>query len=111
MAIGGTISIILTLTIFEYLEKKFKKEKGLHIEMKCTDVSATLINIKGLASCFEAILGDIDVSEEEKVDGKVIYYLVCKLHLEKSRKKIDYSNFASELSSLSGVSKVRIQEF
>lgn len=111
VAAAGTIAILITLTLFEYLESKFKKEKGLHVELKCTDVSATLINIKSLATCFEGTLKDIDVSEEE-ADGKVVYYLVCKIYLmERTRKKIDYSSFASSLSALPGVAKVAIQEF
>lgn len=108
---AGTIAIIITLTLFEYLEGKFKKEKGLHVELKCTDVSATLINIKRLAACFEGTLKDIDVSEEEISEDRIIYYLVCKIYLERTRKKIDYSGFASDLSALPGVAKVVIQEF
>lgn len=110
-AITGTIAIILTLTIFEYLEKKFRKVKykGLLVELDCTDLSATLISLKKIAPNYDISLGDVDISEEIGED-RVIYHLVSKLSFNKSSKKIDKNGFTSEISGLIGVSKVKVMD-
>lgn len=110
VAIAGTLAIILTLTIFEYLENKLKRDKGIHIELKCVDVSATLLGIKRLAASINGILYGIDISEEQ-VGDKIIFYLVCKLRFEKPKKNIDYSRLTADLSTLQGVSMVKVQEY
>lgn len=109
-AIAGTVAIILTLTIFEYLEKKFRKvkHKELQVEMDCTDLSATLISLKKIAPSYDMLLGDVDVSETIGED-KVLYHLVSKLSFCKSSKKIDKDGFTSEITSLKGVSEVRVR--
>lgn len=110
VAIAGTIAILITLTLFEYLEGLFKKEKGIRVELKCTDVTVTLINIKSLASNFEGIIKDLDISEK-RTEAKVFYYVVCNIYLmERTRKMIDYSSFTSNLTKLPGVVEVTIQE-
>lgn len=110
-AITGTIAIILTLTIFEYLEKKFRKVKykGLLVELDCTDLSATLISLKKIAPNYDISLGDVDISEEIG-EERVIYHLVSKLSFQKSSKKIDKNGFTSEISRLMGVSKVKVRD-
>lgn len=110
-AITGTIAIILTLTIFEYLEKKFRKVKykGLLVELDCTDLSATLISLKKIAPNYDISLGDVDISEEIG-EERVIYHLVSKLSFNKSSKKIDKNGFTSEISGLIGVSKVKVMD-
>lgn len=111
-AILGMISIILTLTIFEYLEKRFRKlkYKGIAIELVCTDLSSTLISIKKVAPCFDFILNDVDIAEEIGED-KVVYHLTSKFSFLKSRKKVDKDGFASEIAKLKGVSEIKMQEF
>lgn len=111
-AIAGTIAIILTLTIFEYLETKFRriKHKGLQVELDCMDLSATLINIKKIAPDFDLIFDDVDISEEIG-EEHVKYHLLSTLSFRKSGKKIDKDGFASELSNLKGVTKVKWQCF
>ncbi len=109
-AVAGTIAIILTLTIFEYLEKRFRKVKfkGLVVEMDCTDLSATLISLKKIAPLYDISLGDVDISEEIG-EEKVIYHLVSKMSFNKSSKKIDRDGFTSEITGLKGVSKVKVR--
>jgi putative Mg2+ transporter-C (MgtC) family protein len=111
-AIAGTIAIILTLTIFEYLEKRFMKVKftGLHLELDCTDLSCALINMKQIAPRYDISLKDVDIAEEEIGDEKVRYHLVAKLSFNKSRKKINYDGFITEILALNGVSKVKAEE-
>lgn len=107
-AITGTIAIILTLTIFEYLETKFRrvKNKSLQIEMDCMDLSATLIDIKKIAPDFSLIFNDVDISEEIGEDH-VKYHLISTFGFRKSSKKIDKEGFASAISDLKGVTKVK----
>lgn len=110
-AIAGSIAIILTLTIFEYLEKRFRKVKfkGLQIEMECTELSATLISLKKIAPRFDIFLSDVDITERIEED-KVTYHLASKLNFNKSRKKTDKEGFTSEISALEGVSEVKVKE-
>ena len=108
-AILGTIAIIITLTIFDYLEKKFRKikRKGLSIDMVCTDISATLIEIKRIAPCYDVILNDVDIAEEIGED-KVIYHLTSKFGFNKSSKRIDTDGFTAEISKMNGVSVTQV---
>lgn len=107
-AIAGTIAIILTLTIFEYLETKFRrvKYKGLQVEMDCVDLTATLINIKKIAPSYNMLFNDVDISEDVG-EEQVRYHVVSKFGYGKSSKKINKDGFVSELSALEGVSKVK----
>lgn len=112
-AIIGTIAIILTLTIFEYLEKRFRKKvkvQGLQIEMDCKEISSTLISLKQIAPNYDIALSDIDITDRISEDGKLIYHLTLNLSFNKSRKKIDRDGFAVEISMLDGVSKVKVRE-
>jgi len=88
-AIVGTIAIILTLTIFEYLEKRFRKVKykGLNVEMECIDLSSTLINLKRISPNYDITFNDVDISEEIGEDC-VRYHLDSKLSFNKSGKKL-----------------------
>lgn len=110
-AITGFIAILLTLTIFEYLEKRFRrvKYKGLVVELVCTDLSSTLISLKKVAAGYDITLGDVDISEEIG-EEKVWYYLTSKLSFNKSCKKINKDGFTSELTELKGVSKVKVRD-
>lgn len=110
-AIAGTIAIILTLTMFEYLENRFRKIKfkGVQVELVCTDLSSTLISLKKTAANYDITLGDVDISEEIG-EEKVWYYLTSKLSFNKSSKKIDKDGFTSELTELKGVSKVKVRD-
>lgn len=107
-AIAGTIAIILTLTIFEYLETKFRKVKykGIQVELDCLDLSATLINIKKIAPSYNMIFHDVEITEDIGED-QVMYHLNTKLNFSKSCKKIDKDGFAMELSNINGVSRVK----
>jgi len=107
-AIAGTVAIILTLTIFEYVETKFRrvKYKGLQVEMDCEDITETLINIKKIAPTYNMLFHDVDISED--VGGEQVqYHVVSKFGFGKSSKKINKDGFVSELSALEGVSKVK----
>lgn len=110
-AIIGTIAIILTLTIFEYLEKKFRKIKlkGLYVEVFCEDLSAALVSIKKIAPNYDMNFQDVDITEEIGND-KVFYHLDSKLGFNKPSKVIDKDGFASELSGVKGVTKVKWKE-
>ena len=109
-AIGGTLAVILTLTIFEYLEKKFRKVKykGLRVELDCTDLSSTLIHIKKVAPCYDVILNDVDI-EEKIEEEKVTYHVTSRFGFNKSGKKIDKDGFTSELAQLEGVCITKIR--
>lgn len=111
-AIGGTIAIILTLTIFEYLETRFRKVKykGLQVELDCLDLSSTLISIKKIAPNFSMIFQDVEITEDIGED-QVMYHLITQLGFSKACKKIDKDGFAAELSELKGVSKVKWKGF
>ncbi len=110
-AVAGAVAIILTLTIFEYLEKRFRKVKykGLRVELDCADLSSTLIRVKKIAQNYDISLEDVDISEELG-EEKVVYHLTAKLRFNKSGKKIDKSGFTAELSGLEGVSKAKVKE-
>ncbi|MDF2656078.1 MAG: MgtC/SapB transporter [Bacillota bacterium] len=110
-AVLGTIAIIITLTIFNYLEKKFRKvkRKGLAIEMVCSDISGTLINTKKIASGYDVILNDVDIAEEIGED-KVVYHVTSKFGFNKSSKKIDKDGFTSELKKLEGVCVTKVSD-
>jgi len=113
VAVSGTIAIMLTLTIFEYLEKKFMKVRGTDIllEMSCKELSSTLINIKKKVSRYEGILKDVEITEEEIGNYNVSYHLTCKLHFEKThKKKTDYHDYISEISSMKDITNVRFEE-
>lgn len=111
VAAAGALAILITLTIFEYLENKFRKEKGLLIEMVCHDIPITLLHIKKMISKFNGVLGEIDVSEETERNGKLYYNLICKVRIEKTRKKIDFTDFTAELAGLPEVNTVKVQEY
>ncbi|HYE69588.1 MAG TPA: MgtC/SapB family protein [Anaerovoracaceae bacterium] len=107
-AIIGTIAIILTLTIFEYLEKRFRKVKsrGLTVEMDCVDLSKTLIDIKKIAPQYDMSFADVDIFEEIG-EEEVVYHIISKLSFNKSSRKIDKVGFVSELSAQKGVTKLK----
>jgi Uncharacterized membrane protein len=110
-AAAGSVAIILTLTIFEYLEKRFRKVKlkGLMIEMECTELSSTLINIKKIAPCYDISLSDVDIKERIGED-RVLYYLTSTFNFNKPSKKIDKEGFESEIAKLFGVAVINIKE-
>lgn len=112
-AVIGFIAIILTLTIFEHLEKRFTKEKfkGIRLEMECAEISETLISVKQIAPRYEMVLKDVDIADKEIQEDKVVYQLSLKFGFNKSRKKIDCEGFLSEISALDGVSGVKIEEY
>lgn len=112
-AVIGTIAIILTLTIFEYLEKRFRKKvkaEGLQIEIDCKEVSSTLISLKRIAPSYDITPSDIDITEQAGEDGKQIYHLTSNLSFNKSGRKTDSAGFTAEISMLDGVSKVKVRE-
>lgn len=110
-AVLGTIAIIITLTIFNYLERKFRKvkRKGLAIDMVCSDISGTLINIKKTATSYDLLLNDVDIAEEIGED-KVVYHVTSKFGFNKSSKKIDREGFTSSLKKLEGVCITKISD-
>lgn len=110
-AVAGTIAIIITLTIFEYLEKRFRKvkRKGIAMDMVCADISTTLINIKKIAPCYDVILNDVDIAEEIGED-RVLYHVTSKFGFNKSSKKIDKDGFTSEIKRLDGVSVTKVKD-
>ncbi|QOX64498.1 MgtC/SapB family protein [Anoxybacterium hadale] len=110
-ATAGTIAIIITLTIFEYLEKRFCKvrQKGLAMDMVCTDISSTLINIKKIAPGYDVVLNDVDIAEEIGED-RVLYHVTSKFGFGKSSKKVDKDGFTSEIKRLDGVSVTKVKD-
>jgi len=110
-AAAGTVAIILTLTIFEYLEKRFRKVKykGLRVEMECTDLSSTLVRIKKIAPCYDVILNDLDIAEQIEED-KVVYHVTSRFGFNKSSKKIDKDGFTSEIAQLEGVCITKVRD-
>jgi len=108
-ALAGTIAIMLTLTIFEYLEKRFRKtkRKGLVIDMVCADISSTLINLKKIAPRYDVHLNDVDIAEEISEDS-VLYHVTSKFGFNKSSKRIDRDGFTSEIKSLDGISITKV---
>lgn len=109
----GFIAIILTLTIFEYLEKRFTKVKykGIRLEMECTEISVTLIRVKQIAPRYDMILKDVDIADKEIQEDKVVYQMGLKFGFGKSRKKINCDGFISEISALHGVWGVKAEEY
>lgn len=112
-AFAGTIAILLTLTIFEYLEKRFMKmkSKGLLLEMECKDLSGTLIHMKQAAPRYDIILRDIDIMEEENEEGMVSYRLAVKFVFSKPRKKINYDGLITEMAQWRGVLNIKAEEY
>lgn len=112
-AIGGTIAIIITLTIFEYLEKRFRKVKltGIHVELECTELSDTLNELKTLLPQYEMRMTDVEIAEEEIEEEEICYHLTLKLAFNKSRKKTKSEGFLAELSALQGVTKASAEEY
>ena len=108
-ALLGTIAIVITLTLFEYLEKKCRnvRQKGLTIGIVCTDISSTLLNIRNIATCHEATLSDVDIAQEIG-ENQVIYHVTAKFEFTKSGKLIDKNCFTTEIMKLNGVSISKI---
>lgn len=110
VAVIGTIAIILTLTIFDYLESRFRKEKTMRVEITCTDASSTLIDIKELVLSYKGSLKDIDIYEEDVASCK-IYRLTFQIVIEKKHRSIDYTALVAQLSSVPHVISVKTEEF
>ncbi len=112
-AVIGLIAIILTLTIFEYLEKRFMtiKSKGLYLDIECTDLSHVLINLKQAASRYDITLKDTDIQEEGIDENKVRYRMIAKFSFNKPRRKINYDGLLAEISAWSGILNVKAEEY
>ncbi|HWQ77998.1 MAG TPA: MgtC/SapB family protein [Anaerovoracaceae bacterium] len=112
-AVIGLIAIILTLTIFEYLEKRFSKVKfrGIRLELECTEISLSLIRVKQIAPRYDMVLKDVDIADKGTQDDKAVYQVSLKFGFNKSRKKIDCDGFLAEISALNGVSGVKVEEY
>ena len=111
-AIIGFVAIILTLTIFEYLERKFSKVKfkGIRLKIKCTEISSALLKIKQIALRYDLIFKDVDITEKTAGGDEIIYQIDVKFGFAKSRKKIDCDGFVSEVCGLEGVAAVKLEE-
>jgi len=110
-AIAGTIAIIMTLTIFEYLEKRFRKVKckGILLELDTVDLSSTLLWVKKIAPHYDMTFEDVDITEEID-EEKVSYHLVTKLSFNKGSKRIDKDGFMEEIAKIIGVYNLKRKE-
>jgi putative Mg2+ transporter-C (MgtC) family protein len=110
-AVAGAVAIILTLTIFEYLEKRFRKVKykGLVIELDTVDLSSTLLWIKKIAPHYDISFEDVDITEEID-EEKVNYCLVIRLRFNKGSKRIDKDGFTEEISKITGIYNLKWKE-
>lgn len=110
-AVAGTIAIIMTLTIFDYLEKRFMKIKckGIIIELDTVDLSSTLLWIKKIAPHYDMSFEDVDITEEIE-EEKVTYHLISRLRFNKGSKRTDKDGFAGEISKIIGVFNLKWKE-
>ncbi len=111
-AVAGTVAILLTLTIFEYLEKSFRKlkSKGLLLEVECSNLSQFLISLNQTAPKYDTTLKDWEIVEEH-CDEEKKYILTARLVFNKHRKKIDREGFLSEMRGWKGVSSLNAEEY
>jgi len=109
----GLVAIILTLTIFEYLEKRFTKVKfkGIRLEIQCEEISFTLVKVKQIASRYDLIMKDVNISDKETKEDKAVYQMELKFGFAKSRRKTNCDGFVSEISALKGVLGVEVEEY
>jgi len=112
-AVIGLVAIILTLTIFEQLEKRFTKVKfkGIRLEIQCEEISFTLVRVKQIASLYDMVLKDVNISDKEMLGDKAAYQMELKFGFNKARRKIDCDGFVSEISDLKGILGVEFEEF
>lgn len=112
VAIGGTIAILLTLTIFEHLEKRFMKSKtkGILLELECEDLTNTLENINEAVLRYEASLADMEFCEIRTAE-RTWYTLSVKLAFNNRRKKKSDKDFLSEVFTWQGILKLKSQEY
>ena len=111
-AVAGTVAILLTLTIFEYLEKHVlkRRSKGLLVEVGCRNLTEVLASLKQTGSRYDITLKDWELVEE--IDSVEIKYIfTARLEFNKHRKKIDREGFLSEVRAWKGVSSLTVEEY
>lgn len=111
-AVAGTVAIMLTLTIFEYLEKHVRKRraKGLILEVECSNLTEVLLRLKRTVPGYDIALNDWEVVEELRGD-ETKYILTARLVFNKQRKKIDSEGFLSEMRAWKGVYALTAEEY
>ena len=111
-AVAGTVAILLTLTTFEYLEKRFRKRssKGLVLEIECSNLSEVLVNLKRTVPLYDITLKDWEI-EEEPGDDEMKYILTARLAFNKHKRKIDRDGFLAEMRAWKGVSSLTAEEY
>lgn len=79
-AVVATVAIILTLTVFEIVEKhmSYAKRTRVRIELYCNDVSRTLSRISTLTEEFQANIKDINILPSGNDDD--LYSITFKLY-------------------------------
>jgi putative Mg2+ transporter-C (MgtC) family protein len=109
----GLVAILLTLTIFDYLEKRFRKVKfkGITLKMECAEISLLLSEVKQLAPRYDMVFRDVDITEKGIRGDRTVYQMALKFGFNKSRKKIDRAGFLSAISALDGALGVRIEDY
>lgn len=112
VAIIGLISIILTLTFFEHLEKRATKNKSnrVQIELQCTNASEVLVYINKVVIEHDAKLKDINIIGNTKEDGDEAYNVTYKVYSDRARCTINYTTLMADLANIDGVSKIRMED-
>ena len=111
-AAAGTVAILLTLTLFEYLEKRFRKRrsKGLALKAECSNLSELLIRLKQTIPKYDMTLEDWELVRE-RGDDEIKYLFTARLAWNKQRKKIDREGFFAEMRTWEEVLAFTVEEF
>jgi len=110
--IVGSIAIILILTVFEYLEKRAsnRKDNRVYIQLLCTDASEVLTHVNKMVLKHDAKLKDINIEGENNEESSDAFHLSYKIYSDRARCSIDYTELIADISSISGVSNIRMEE-
>ncbi len=111
-AAAGTVAILLTLTIFEYLEKRFRKRrgKGLILKAECSNLNEFLVRLKQTIPKYDMTLEDWEI-DCEPGDDKIKYLFTGRLSCNKQRGKIEREGLFAEMRTWEEVLAFTVDEF
>lgn len=109
VAAAGALAILITLSLFDHLERNFKREKAMRIEMITRNVSDTLNALNNLAFESHGTVSDIGISQDT-TDGAILHHLVFKIFIDRKHRKKEYTDFIASLSTLETVTSVKVED-
>lgn len=110
VAAAGTVAIILTLTIFDQLERRFAKSKsrGYRLTLETTDLPCVIGALNEVSDTHSASLDELQIA---RVDDADAYEVSVRMMFEKLRKDQDHRVILSHLAVCQGVQRVKAEEY